>query len=302
MFKKVMVPLDGSILAEHALNPALALVQSEHSTLLLLRVPVFKELAVASLPGYDWLPPTDEVMARPRQEARSYLQDFTYARPYEDLALQTMVVDGDVASVIVDTARQQGVDLIVMTTHGRSGLTRWTLGSVTERVLQQAPCPVLATRPNHSITRVLFPLDGSRLAEASLAPGLAIARLMGAEATLLHVLAPEGLSLPGLNRLADPDAAPSRRAVRQDPEAYLADVAARFGGTDQAFKRVVREGPAGQRILDYAADHHIDLVAMATHGYTGVRRWLYGSTTEKVMRGSDKGMLIVRPFAASDDT
>ena len=300
MFRKVLVPLDGSILAEHALSTALSLVQASQGTLLLLRVPVFRELAVASVPGYDWLPPTDEVLARPRQEARTYLQDFTYARPYDDITLETMVVDGDVASAIVDTARAKGVDLIVMTTHGRSGLSRWALGSVTERVLQQTPCPVLAVRPNHTISRVLFPLDGSRLAEASLVPGLAIARLLGAEVVLFHAVTREGPSLPGVKR-PDDAAAPARVTVREDPVAYLSDVAARFDLSPGKCRTIVREGAAGQQILDVAAEEQVDLVAMATHGYTGVRRWLYGSTTEKVLRGTHKGMLIVRPFAAADE-
>ena len=98
-----------------------------------------------------------------------------------------MITDGDEASTILETASAENVDLIVMTTHGRTGLTRWVLGSVTERVLHDAPCPVLVMRTSTPLQKVLITLDGSVIAEYALEPGLAVARALDAQVRLLAV-------------------------------------------------------------------------------------------------------------------
>jgi nucleotide-binding universal stress UspA family protein len=302
MFDSVLIPLDGSTLAEQALGPAASLVDVESGSLIFLRVPVFKELAVVGVPGYGWMPPTPEIMKGPQREAESYLLSLAGDRAFARSDVRTVVVDGDIAGAVVDTARARHADLIVMTTHGRSGLTRWVLGSVTARVLQQAPCPVLALRPNLPISRVLIPLDGSALAESALDPAIKVAAAFGARVTLLHVQTEQAQTVADIMRDA------SGQDVRQltpqlnaaeHPQSYLTDVVRRHRHAPVALAQVVVEGVPGPRILDYATKHDIDCIAMATHGYSGLKRWIFGSTTQKVIDHSPCNMLIVRPPAVT---
>ena len=137
MFKKILVPLDGSQLSQRALEPALALSQQIGAELLLVRVPTADTLSFA----------VSEAKQRElTRDALVYLETIRKSHEQPQFNIRTQVLDGDVASAIVDTARNEQVDLIVMSTHGYSGLTRWVLGSVTEKVLRSAPCPVMAVR------------------------------------------------------------------------------------------------------------------------------------------------------------
>src|SRR5512139_3320695 len=177
MFKKILVPLDGSQLSQRALEPALTLSRPAGAELLLIRVPVVDTLSFAV---------SDARQRELTQDAFTYLE--TLRKSYEPLPLniRTQVLTGDAASAIVDTARAERSDLIIMSTHGYSGLTRWVLGSVTEKVLRSAPCPVLAIRAARRPQRVLIALDGSPLSECASEPGLQLAQIFNAEVTLLR--------------------------------------------------------------------------------------------------------------------
>lgn len=138
-YKRILVTLDGSELAERALEPALMLAHTTGAELLLLRVVV---------PIYLWAPfmeiEPDLEMARDRQLQRTeaYLQEVgeRLRSRHKELAIETVVLHGPVAETIVDYATHEGVDLIVISSHGRSGITRWVYGSVAEKVLQGARC------------------------------------------------------------------------------------------------------------------------------------------------------------------
>lgn len=127
--KKIMVPLDGSELAEHALEVAGKMVDEEFS-LLLVRV-----LNPAAVLVTDFL----------RQEAQDYLNDMTdvFLRKHPDVDVKSYLDEGRAAETLIDLAEQKGAGLIVMTTHGAGGLGRWIMGSVAEKVVRHAPCPVL---------------------------------------------------------------------------------------------------------------------------------------------------------------
>jgi nucleotide-binding universal stress UspA family protein len=169
MFKKILIPLDGSEIAERALMVAKTLVQDVDSELLLLSVTIPHQI-VAEQSGVSVLY-LEQAMDKSRQELSEYLQ--TVQRTVADLhcTVHVVVKEGDPASAIVDTAAEEGMDLIVMSTHGRSGFTRWMMGSVTTKVLHEAACPVLSVRSAEPISRILITLDGSELAEQALEPG-----------------------------------------------------------------------------------------------------------------------------------
>jgi nucleotide-binding universal stress UspA family protein len=186
MFRKILVPLDGSELAERALGPAMAIARHGLGQITLVRVPVTEARMVPALTGYDlpWSEPADSDHIH---QAAAYLSALATSHAQTGLVVHARVPDGDVPGVIVDTALEDEVDLIVMSSHGYSGITRWMLGSVTEKVLRGAPCPVLAVRAAEPIRKILVTLDGSDLSEQALEPALSLAASLKAEVTLLRV-------------------------------------------------------------------------------------------------------------------
>lgn len=302
MFTKILVPLDGSAPAEQALGVAGALARAGSAELLLLRTvqPAYVPLPVTvGLPNeFEWPWPP---LAGPeqQQEARDYLAAVARRHECAGCVVHTCSHEGDPAGVIVDTAAAEGIDLIVMSAHGRTGMRRAVFGNVTERVLHSAACPVLLTRTADPIRRVLVALDGSPLGERALPPALAVARALGACVVLLRVNDLLPLNPLEVSLMWEWEPGPSEKQVEEEmhraAESYLRDVAARHGlGPDEA-QLLVLDGAPADRIQEYARLTTIDLIAMSTHGRTGLRRWLYGSVTSKVMRGSERAMLIVRP-------
>lgn len=143
MYARILVPLDGSKLAEAALRHALPLAQQFKSEVILLRVVVSPYAIVAPdlvLAGTD--PDLHELTAH----AERYLKDLAEPLIQQGMTVRTVVSEGPVAEVILDHAQSLAVGLITMSTHGRGGVSRWVYGSVAERVLQAAPCPVLLIR------------------------------------------------------------------------------------------------------------------------------------------------------------
>jgi nucleotide-binding universal stress UspA family protein len=300
VFKKILVPLDGSELAERALEPAFTLAQQDTGKVVLLSVPILKQMVVRERGGYGVLLP-HQSLEFSWNTLSNYLQSVQQAWTHPNLTTQTRVVDGDEASVIVDTAARENVDLIVMSTHGRSGLSRWVMGSVTEKVLRSATCPVLVIRSQRPLSRILITLDGSEFAERAVAPGLEVARRLGSQVTLLRMEQPVSVAPEEIKQLEQVEYGLGTRLtedLREEAKLYLGKIAQHYQReTGVMIKTVATIGPAATGILEYSEGHNIDLIVMATHGRTGLRRWVYGSVTEKVLRGAQCAMLIVRPAA-----
>jgi nucleotide-binding universal stress UspA family protein len=300
LFKKIIVPLDGSKLSENALAPAIALAEASGAELILLSVPVMKHVMVMpEYSGYATLLP-EQSLEDSRQDFQEYLNHVRLNRVPHEVVTHIEVVDGDEASVIVDRAFAEQVDLIVMATHGRSGLSRWMMGSVTEKVLQQAHCPMMVIRSETPMERILITLDGSAASEAALEPGLALAQALGTEVTLLQVQTGQDYVSPReVERLDMVERGLGMRlqdSVYYAAEAYLDYLKTRYEPLmDDVLKTAVLDGPPARRIIQYIEDNEIDLVVMATHGRTGLNRWLYGSVTEKVLRGVHCAKFIMRP-------
>lgn len=297
MFRTILVPLDGSKLAEAALPPAVALALASVSKLILLNVPFVREMYPVSPAGYETFVP-DRLRGEPRDAIQDYLMSQQIRWSQSDLDIETLVVDGDEASIILETASAEAVDLIVMTTHGRTGLTRWVLGSVTERVLRDASCPVLVMRTDAPVQNVLITLDGSAIAEYALEPGLAVARALGARVRLLGVADTKRADLVAAAEIevaitqgSPPLVSDERKVLEQ----YLSQLCTGrdWEGVDVSWEVV--NGKPVAAILDYADVHASDLIVMTTHGRSGLRRWLYGSVSSKVMRSANRAMFIVRP-------
>ncbi len=143
MFQKILVPLDGSALAEAALHHAEALALEFKSTITLLRVVVSPYQLIA--PDLVLSGSVTEIPGL-HEQATQYLQGVAGELRAKGISCQTAVLDGPVPDAITDYARAESCDLIAMSTHGRGGISRWVYGSVAEKVLQGAPCPILLIR------------------------------------------------------------------------------------------------------------------------------------------------------------
>lgn len=274
MFKKILVPLDGSKRAEEALSTAVALVEASRGEILLLRVPDATQ-TTTSLPhvdDYNWM---RDSLDSTSEEVQAYLSFVQNKISHPHVCVRTKVVERDPASAITDTAVSENSDLICMSTHGRAGFSRWMLGSVTERVLSNAPCPVIVTRSTNPIQHILITLDGSALAEEAIIPGLEVAKALRSKVTLLRVQ----------------DKLTFSAAEASD---YLKKCAAMPAMGDVLLETAVTSGPVAPQILEFASANQVDLIVMTTHGRTGLRRWLYGSITQKVLHGTPGALLIIR--------
>lgn len=295
MFRTVLVPLDGSTAAERAARIALALATPGRTKIILLRVPVPEEMLVrsaqAGVTGWDLLWP-DQVAERAYLEAESYLKQARPRLTRKGVELANRIEPGEVAQVICEVAEEERADLIALTLRGRSGISSWVPGNVAERALRRACCPVLLLRDCEAIRHVLIPLDGSTLAERALGPGLDLARRLKARVTLLQVVGLLVLDRGSGEGEAGSGAGASAfgRALR-----YLEGVAAECESPGGALEMQVVPGEAAGAILDFARQAGVDLIAMATHGRTGLSRWVYGSVAESVLRGSEGSLLVVPP-------
>jgi nucleotide-binding universal stress UspA family protein len=303
MFRKILVPLDGSARAEDALAFALALAQKAGSELLLLRVPD-PDLQDALVPAIleqdaQWQE------ADASNLAILYLDRLIQKYAHLELALEAIVQEGDAASVILDLAAAEAVDLVVMAPRGLSGLSRWVFGSVTERVLRRAACPVLVARVPEPSPALVVTLDGSAVAEQALPVALALAELHSCPITLLRVEPPNGyeaLTATGYvwEDADDPKTELLQTAGYAPSVEYLDRVATEIGPKDQIVQRALLLGSPAERILDYAERMSSGLLVMASHGRTGLQRWVYGSVTEKVLHGTDRSLVVVRSRLGRD--
>jgi nucleotide-binding universal stress UspA family protein len=289
MFKKILVPLDGSALAEKALPVAIHLAKQMQSELTLLSVAQQEPIAVAESMGHGlWIP--NETLPEIRGVLENYLTQTVEKYKTANVPMNPCLKVGDEAGNIVDTAVSQQSDLIIMSTHGRSGISRWLMGSVTEKVLHQAPCPLLILQDDTLPEHILITLDGSELAETALLPGLALSIGFGTDVTLLQVL--EG-SLPPTSPDDWQEAEDEMDGGEQEHATlYLQTIADRFHHHE--LKTAVPYGKPAEAILSYAENIPNSLIVIATHGRSGLARWIFGSVAEKVIRGTKGPVLVIR--------
>lgn len=295
MFSRILVPLDGSELAERAMPIAIRLAAEAEGEVLMVRALVPERVLIPdALSGYGLLWP-DRPQEDAQREARASMLRLRESAP-KGVRTRFQLIDGGAAESILEAAVDDKADLIVMSSHGYSGVTRLVLGSVAEKVLHAAPCPVLVLRGKLDLTRILVPLDGSALAERALRSTLDFAETVGASVTLLRAIQP--VPLTDLETLNQAERGLGQRYTEElirEAQDYL-DFTARTNARPHVEMHTVvtPEAPA-DAILRYTDVHDIDLIAMSTHGRTGVSRLIYGSVTDRVLNGSHHSMLVFRP-------
>lgn len=281
LLDKVLVPLDGSPLAD-AIVRQLGRLLRRHETAVRF-VTVLSEATVqeARVRGVD-----------PFGTSLKHLE--MQAAPLSKASTEATwdVYVGDPGTRIIEDAKLEHATLIALATHGRSGVERWIRGSVAERVLRASHVPVLVSNPRGllneiEVRRILVPLDGSSLSEEILPCARELALLYGAEVVLLHA------SEPHPDDVARPSLSPEELADLFVPaRAALAQVPLRTVG-------VSSRGAPAEAILRAVEAEHADLVALSTHGRTGLSRWAFGSVAEQVVRNCSAPLLVRRNLPES---
>jgi nucleotide-binding universal stress UspA family protein len=285
MFRRLVVPLDGSELAEHSLPYAEALASANGGRLVLVRV------------------------SDAADEAEAYLAEIAgKLRPR--VAVETRVLQGRAASRIVEAVAAVEADAVVMATHGRTGVGHLVRGSVTEGVIADGDVPVFVAYARDgemppppfdpARARVIVPLDGSELAEAALAPAVNLLGTAGELVLMFVVSLPDHVELDQTGRTIaylDQQAESQKRRARD----YLHVVRKRITSANPGLQVSldVRFGDPATSIVDASVEHVADLVVMASHGRTGISRAVHGSVTGAVVREGITPVLVVHPHVAA---
>ena len=276
MYEKILVTLDGSALAEMALPFVEEIAGKMGSEIIMLSVAESTEASEYHKSQLD----VERVINDTRRHAEKYL------KPSEkrEIRVTAATVVGNPAEEIVNFAEREDIGLIVMATHGISGIRRWAVGSVADKVLRVAEQPVALIRAKvvkrksrgHDIlNRLMVALDGSKKSEAVLPSVIELARRMALEVILVQVV-------------------PESGRVSADAEGYLVKM------TDALHKKGINvrfevrvDDAAADEIIRMADEIGADMVAMATHGRSGVGRWSLGSVADKVIQGGSTPVFLV---------
>jgi nucleotide-binding universal stress UspA family protein len=297
MFTKILIPLDGSKTSEKVLPLARILAVTLHLPIELLEV-VDISAATAHLAA-DKARYLDCLIAEGEALSREHLKEV--AANFSGAKVVCSVERGKPADVIIEKAALEPGTLIAMATHGRSGVNRWMLGSVAEKILRGSRNPLFLVRANEEdatdctamIKSILVPLDGSELAESVLATVVEVAKTLELEVVLCRAYELAASAYYGSeDYLPNYDAMLLR--LKAEMESYLKEKADWLQARGLAHvSSVAFEGPSAEQIADYSRKHPDAMVVMCTHGRSGVSRWVLGSVTEKVVRHCADPVLVL---------
>lgn len=301
MIRTILVPLDGSRFAESAIPVALGLARRAKASLKLVMAhePAMAFAPAAGLPTWTH---TEDPELRAREF--EYLADTAAALDLPSGEITFELLEGEPGPALVEKLMLDPPDMVVMATHGRGAFSRFWLGSVADHVIRNVSVPVLLLRPIGGITGtiselgcrcVIVPVDLSPESEAALEPVKALARLYGSHLTLVHVVDSD-VRRTYPYPVADPNSLEASRIEAQERLDGLAG-ALRAEGFGVNTRVLVGAGVAAQ-LLDLLDHGRYDLIALATHGATGLQRAMLGSVADKVIRGAEKPVLVVRPARA----
>ena len=305
MFKRILVPLDGSSRAEQALPVAARLARASNGSIVLTQI--------ANFPmdyggGYTQAPLlTEQVIETELDNVDAYLKKIATSELLAGISIKTEAMFGQPLQDILSVVESKRVDLIVMCSHGRTGLKRWALGSVAQALAHQSPVPLLVLREGGQVTAIssgerthpicaLVALDGSPFAETALIPAAnLVAGIVAPNEGILHV----AHVITHIGDEAQQNAKTYITAVTEQLQRKLKDLNLAITWS------LLRDKDVAGTIVDTAehggiktATEHIrgcDLIAMSTHGRGGLERLMMGSVTERVLHSTKLPMLIVRP-------
>jgi len=275
MLEQIVVPLDGSKTAEMVLPYITGIASRCGSEVILIRV--------------------SEPNTAMFKENRAYLEDIAGRmrsdlidwKAVEQAGVEITVPLGSPVTEIIRYVNDRNCGLVAIASRGASNQEQWPLGETADRILRGANCPVLLIRKRiesplleekRIFRRIMLPLDGSKWGEAAVTLVQTLANAVGAEIILFHS--------------TRADTSDERREALS---VYFESVARALKESGAKVTNVITEGRPAETILDYAGANNVDLIAMSTHGRSGINRWVFGSVTEKVLNAGDTAVLVVRP-------
>jgi nucleotide-binding universal stress UspA family protein len=300
--RRVLVPTDFSDRAERALPHALWLAEEFGAELHLLHAMVLHgDDPGGREAGEKAFPDLDDAYRQLRRWAAERMEESAAGLDRSQVEVVRAQERGIAAApTIVEYAEDHDVDVVVMATHGRRGVRRMLLGSVTEEVLRTAGCPVLTVRPDGELEaggppeRILVPVDFSEHSDLALASAGALARRFGAELDVLHVIAELGVPDPYFADAAELRAL-TKAARDRVPEA-LAERVDQVLGEDVPAGTHMEVGTPAAAIAEFAGEQGSDMIVLGSHGRTGMERVFLGSVAEGVVRRAPCAVLTVKPF------
>lgn len=307
MFDPILVPLDGSLLAECVLPHAIAIARAFNARIILLRV-LEKNQANGSAQIFNLLN-----WQIKKTEAKLYLEKIRARLLKSQLQIEATVLEGLVAESITEFAESQGVKLIILSSHGRSGLSQWRISSVTQKVIFSAPTSILIIRAHQPAAnelmeqpyrQILVPLDGSWRAENVLPLTTLMARFHKAQIHIVHVV-----KKPEMARhmpLAAEDVDLSNRIVERNREEairYLDQLRLRSSLDNiNVQTHLITSDNAAAAIHGLVEQEHIEMVALSAHGYSGNNQWPYGSLVNNFILYSTVPLLIVQDLPIKEES
>jgi nucleotide-binding universal stress UspA family protein len=288
---RLLIPLDGSELAEHAIA----------------YIPMLMPLGVTDVELVSVVAPAGERAGRERHLLETYQAELAEEiREQTALDVHTRILSGVPWAAIVEEAEAFRPDYLVISTHGASGMTRWRLGGVADKVVRNVSCPTLVVGPQAvereerlqtrllpAFEAILVPLDGSELAEQALPVAARFVEAFGAELHLVSVVSLGDLSTDsawaGVSPRLDDE-------FSEEARVYLEDASAR-ANLPGTVHLAVRFGAPADSLEDYVRDNDMDLVIMSSHGRGGLVRAALGSTTDRLLGNANAPLLIVRSQA-----
>lgn len=307
MYRSILVPLDGSSFGEHALPLAARIARKAGAELRLLHVHTQDaEIELPTLTPYQFEGLSARYMDdRISAEEGEYLAEISRRLSAEGpVSLSTEILGGGLAAALERYVCESDADLLVMTTHARGTLARLWMGGCANTLVRRGRKPVILIHAHEGehetqvwqqapIERILVSLDGSPVSEQVLGAAIDLARLLGSAVELFTVVTPAMAVAGAFGRPGGAGAGAAMQAAQE----YLAALAARIGGIETE-PQVAAGTDAATAILEAADLRGAGLIAMATHGRGGVSRLVTGSVAEKVVRGTRRPVLLVRPHGA----
>lgn len=298
MYAKLLIPLDGSRPGEAVLRYLDVLQRGAQVPIEL--VTAIDITAITSHLAAEKARFVHELIVGAEQASQNYLRRI--AARLKGFDISCRVRQGRAADVIIESAMSTPHTLIAMATHGRSGLQRWLLGSIAEKVLRGTRNPLFLVRSTDgdplereaSLSSIIVPLDGSALAASVLPTATQLAKRLAVGVVLFRAFELPAKAYYGSEDFL-PNYAELTNQVRAEAQAYLDERAAELRTNEvPTVASVVSEGLPADEILRCTTDHPNSILVMCTHGRSGVQRWMIGSVTETVVRHSSDPVLVLR--------
>jgi nucleotide-binding universal stress UspA family protein len=299
MYNKILVPLDGSELAEVTLWYAARLAGRLQASLTLVYVTNPDELTSRHM--YECY--LKDTVVKVKADAEKIAAETQGG----DIAVDYMILKGDPPEEIIDYADKNKIDLIILSTQGKGGIKRWAMGNVANKVVGATRKQVLLIRARGAqsdvykdrLVKVLVPVDGSPESESILHFITYLASKLGLDLTLFHMWARAYEAFPTKEILERDD------ETRKQEKAYIEKLGTKLTRQGLRVNKVFSEiyqGEEAAEIIKLAEEGKFSMVAMATHGRSGVGRWIFGSNANKVLNEGNTPLLLVRPVKGKKKT